>query len=294
MHYLYSKYLENISWNSLSLLSISLPILSSIILSSFTSPAYGFQIDFSDPDGNLTNSETDNLGATMTYRNAITDDLTNLDLVVQVVDSYQPDPDKVNNNGSISQDIGRVNIASSSSTRFKFSIVEPVSGTPYTISTIDFSLIDVDGNDSSNGAKEKAILYSPADYTLVEGTPYLNDNNLGDRVEITATNNSVSNPKSSTMPRISSTEDPINALTTEQEQHAINFKFNNVSEFELSYEVIGGNKSRNFFFTGEVFFDETPSTTSFEPVPLEFSPSLGLLLSGGSLLGIRFLKRRSH
>jgi hypothetical protein len=50
------------------------------------------------------------------------------------------------------------------------------------------------------------------------------------------------------------------------------------------------NQNRNFFFTGEVHFDEANQTASFD-VPFEFSPGLGLLLSGGGFLGIKYLKK---
>lgn len=71
-------------------------------------------------------------------------------------------------------------------------------------------------------------------------------------------------------------------LTQAQEEHAVAFRFNNVSEFEIGYEVIGGsdNNGCNFFFAGDVIFnDTTPQITNFQAVPFEFSPGLGLLLS---------------
>lgn len=277
-----------------SLFKGSLFLSSSLILAFNALPARGVQIDFSNPDGFLTNSHPNNLGATMTYENAITDGSTTLDLLVEVVDSYTED--KLDKNGSISSEIGQINIASSTSTRFKFKLLKANDNTPHTINSIDFFLLDVDGNNSSGGAIEKVTLYSAANYKIVDETPFLTVNDIGDRLEITATNNAVTNPDANTTPNISSNPapNPDYTLTPDQEKHTINFAYSNVSEFELGYEIIGGSKSRNFQFTGEIFFDEPATPVAFPPVPFEFSPSLGLLLSGGSLLGINYLKKKKQ
>ena len=73
---------------------------------------------------------------------------------------------------------------------------------------------------------------------------------------------------------------------------AFKFTFNDVSEFKVAYEVIGGNSTRNFYFAGDIVFNETTQIVAFQPVPFEFSPGLGLLMSGGGLLGIHCLKKK--
>jgi hypothetical protein len=237
MSYLYFKHLKSSCLAPASLVKSILLLSGSLVSIGHALPAWGVQINFGNPIGDLINSDSGNLGKTMTYRNAIADGSTNLDLVVEVVDSYSGDSNK---NGNISNNIGQISIAANSSTRFKFSLVKSNTNNPHTISNIDFSLLDVDGNTGTNGAKEKVTLYSTADYTTVTGTPYLTVDEFGDKVEITATNNSVPNLTASTIPSVSSTVDSTNALTTEQEQHAIRYRYNNVSEFELGYGVIGG------------------------------------------------------
>ena len=175
MNLLYLKQLSGLfAWLLTSPAIASFSVIVTFLL--FSPAVNAIQIDFSDNSsdpiiGDLTNADLDNYGATMIYQNAITDGGTSLDLVVEVTDSYAPyDATK---NGSISGDIGQINIAANSSTKFKFSIVEAGTNIPYAVSNIDFSLLDVDGNNGNNGAVEKVVLYSPADYSLVDGTPYL-------------------------------------------------------------------------------------------------------------------------
>ena len=76
-----------------------------------------------------------------------------------------------------------------------------------------------------------------------------------------------------------------------QQQHAVNFKFYNVSQFDLGYEyTTGGGPGRNFFFAGDVTIQNL--VTTYAAIPFEFSPGLDLLLSGGGLLDIQYLKQR--
>lgn len=247
------------------------------IFASFASPTYGFQLDFSSSTGNLTNGDANGVGATMRFNDVATDNGTSLDLVVTTIDSYQAINTTLN--GTAKTNDGRINIANTTNTTFKFSLVVADSNNLYTASEIKFDLYDVDG---SNNAQEKIILRSTSDYTVADSTP-LTIETFGDRVEFTAPLGTTDNPDDSSV------------LTADQEEHAVSFLFPNTSEFEIGYEVIGGNTSngRNFFFAGDVVFDDTnPETRSFQAVPFEFSPSLGLLLSGASLLGTQFLKKQ--
>jgi hypothetical protein len=175
---------------------------------------------------------------------------------------------------------GQINIRNTTATTFKFSLVAADTNTPFTASEIDFGLYDID---SSPNAQEKLILYSASDYTLPTTTALIKQT-FSDRLELTSPlDQPIANPTDSS------------TLTQVQEEHAVSFRFKNVSEFQIGYEVIGGNSDngRNFFFAGDVVFDNTtPQITSFQAVPFEFSPSLGLLLSGGGLLGIEYLKKR--
>lgn len=243
-------------------------------------PVYGFQLSFSSATGNLTNGDSNGVGATMRFNDVATDNGTSLDLVITTLDSYNP----VNpgNNGSINSNDGQINIRNTTATTFKFSLVEADTNTPFTASEIDFGLYDID---SSTNAQEKVILYSASDYTLSTTTALIKET-FGDRLELTSPlAQPITNPTNSAI------------LNQAQEEHAVSFRFNNVSEFQIGYQVIGGstNVGRNFFFAGDVVFDNTtPQITSFQPVPFEFSPSLGLWLSGGGLLGIKYLKKRKN
>ena len=277
MNYSYSKYLKNLPLASESLPNISLPLLSSVILASFASPAYGFQVDFSNVSGNLTNGDINGIGATMTFTGVDPDN--NVDLIITTLDNY--DSNNPSNNGTINTNDGRINLRNGTSTTFRFSFVETGTTSPFTVSEADIGLYDIDGGSNN---QEKVILYSTSDYTVAETTP-LTIQTFDDRVELTSPSGDIPNPTDSSL------------LSQAQEEHAVNFRFNNVSEFELGYEVIGGRTTsgRNFFFAGDVVFDNTTViTTNFQVVPFEFSPSLGLLLSGGSILGFEYLKRRKQ
>ncbi len=240
-------------------------------------PAYGFQLDLSSATGNLTNGDSSGIGATMRFNDVATENGTTLDLVITTLDSYSPA--NSGNNGKINANDGQINIRNSSATTFKFSLVAADTNNPFTASEIDFGLFDID---SSANAQEKVILYSASNYTLPTTTA-LTKATFSDRLELTSPlGQPIDNPNNST------------TLTQEQEKHAVSFRFNNASEFKIGYQVIGGGNTngRNFFFAGDVVFDDTtPQITSFQTVPFEFSSSLGLLLSGGGLLGIKYLKK---
>ncbi|MDJ0633983.1 MAG: hypothetical protein QNJ34_12405, partial [Xenococcaceae cyanobacterium MO_188.B29] len=137
-----------------------------------------------------------------------------------------------------------------------------------------------------DGSQERIILYSTGEYTLSDPTALTVTETAGENIEFTSPAVAITNPSNS------------DVLDVTQEKHSVSFKFNNISEFDIGYQVVNGSstQNRNFFFAGDVIFDDptlSTSITSFEKVPFEFSPSLGLLLSGGGLLGMRFLKRRA-
>lgn len=264
-------------------------LLSSVILAASTAPAYGIQLDFSTVEGNLTNGDANGKGATMTFEDVATDSETNttLDLVVTTVSNYTtPKPE---NNGLVNGNTGdsdadadgRINITSNTSTTFQFSFVEANTTDSYKVDTVEFGLFDIDG--SLADKQEKVILYTSGDY-VVTASPNETDliiSTFSDRVEFLSPPTPTTNPTDT------------RNLTSEQEQHAVNFVFENVADFQLGFESINGTNSRNFFFAGDVVFNSNIATTDFAAaVPFEFSPGLGLLLSGGSLLGIKRLKRR--
>ena len=277
--------------------------LGSVILISYGCPAYGFQLDFSNIDqspdindnpttNNLSNGNTDGIGATMIYESVAIDNVNGvtLNLIVTTIDSYSGDTTKNGNiNTSSPSADGRINITSGTSTTFKFSLVNAADNSPYVANTLEFGMFDIDGNNNQAGTnprQEKVTLYTSADYTVTDPNNFASIIDDGDRVEILAEDKPVSLPNDSSQ--------LFSTVANPQEQHAVKFKFNNISDFELEYEVIGGNSTRNFYFAGDIFFDELTQTVTFERVPFEFSPSLGLLLSGGGLLGMRFLKRRAN
>ena len=256
--------------------------LSSAIIAT-AAPAYGIQLDFSTVEGNLTNGDANGVGATMTFEDVATDITTNttLDLVVTTLSNYStPNP---GNNGlvnttSLDAD-GQINITADTSTRFQFRFVEANTTNLYTVDTVEFGMFDIDGN---NTRQEKVVLYTSGDYTV---TALPNETDLivstfSDRVEFLSPGTPITNPTET------------QNLTLEQERHAVNFVFENISEFQLGFESINGDNSRNFFFAGDVAFNSNTTTTDFTAVPFEFSPGLGLLVSGGGLLGIKRLKRR--
>ncbi len=283
MKYSSCKSLKNLPFVAESLPNISLPLLSSIIFASFASPAYGVQLDFSDLTGNLSNGDENGIGATMIFNDVASDNETVLDLIITTVDSYEAN--NLNNNRTVNTNEGEINVKKNTGTTFEFQFVEQDTTTPFTVSQLDFGLMDID-----NQGAEKVLLLTSGNYT-VSGSPTptsLDISSLDNRLEFQANStsvNEVSNPTDAT------------SLNAEQEQHSVNFQFNNISEFYLRYEVSSsaGGGGRNFFFAGDVTLDNTnPVTTNFQPVPFEFSPSLGLLLSGGSMLGIKYLKRRKR
>ena len=85
-------------------------------------------------------------------------------------------------------------------------------------------------------------------------------------------------------------------LTDDQERVSGTLLFENTSGFDVAYGTVGGNGNggRTIFFTSNIVFDNGPvTTTGFQPVPFEFSPTLGLLLSGLGMFGLkRFRKQK--
>ncbi|WP_156114210.1 hypothetical protein [Myxosarcina sp. GI1] len=256
-------------------------LLSLMIFASGASPVYGVQLDFSSVTGNLTNGDANGVGATMRYNNVAIDNGTTLDMVITTLNSYNV----VNTsyNGIANGNDGSINLRNGTSTKFKFSFVKTGTDTPFTVSQIDFGVYDIDG--PADG-QEKITLYSTSNYTVTENpATALTIDTFIDRVEFTAPIGEVTNPTDS------------RTLTQQQEQHSVNFRMNNVSEFKLGYEAVNGNSNfgRNIFFAGDVVFDNSTTViTNFQEVPFEFSPGFGLLLSGGSLLGINYLKKRKR
>lgn len=260
-------------------------LLSSVILAASTAPAYGVQLNFANVTGNLSNGDSDNIGATMTYESVADDNGIILDLIVTTLDSYDGDTSKNGNLNTSSESAdGRINITVNTSTKFQFRLVNAADNSPYIADTLEFGLFDIDGqnnNAGTNPRQEQVVLYTPASYTVANPNNFESITVYQDRVEFLSQDELVTNPTDS------------RELSEAQEQHAVNFVFSDVSEFELGFEVFGGNTNRNFFFAGDIVLDDTATTIeSFTAVPFEFSPGLGLLLSGGGLLGIKRLKRR--
>lgn len=274
--------MKNLSCSRLKPTAHKYFLLCSAIISCCVSPAYGFEMTFSAVVGDLTNSDPNNQGATMTFSNVGNDSGTDLDLIITVVDVYQPKrPDF---NGIVPTDIGQINIDNQvGSTTFEFKLVETGTSTPFTVSQVDLGLMDID-----RLGDEIVTLYTSADYTVSSGanpTQLDIDDTFMDRVEFrskSGSNGEVTNPT-----------DGAN-LSAEQQQYSVNFRFYNTSQFYLGYESTynATGNGRNFFFAGDVTLDPTNSVTAYANVPFEFSPGLGLLISGGGLLGINYLKKR--
>ena len=273
--------MQNLSFLGLKRVVHRYFLLSTVILVSCASPAYGVQLTLNDLTGNLTDGDVNGVGATMTFNDVATDNGTTLDLIITTLDSYEAN-NTANNKVVENTDIGQINLRKNTGTTFEFQFVEQDTTTPFTVSQLDFGLMDIDKN-----GIEKVILYTSGDYT-VSGSPTpsnLEISTFADRVEFQANSGStgeVTNPTDGTL------------LSAEQEQHAVNFQFNDISEFQLRYEVGNTGGGRNFFFAGDVTFDETFPVTTYANVPFEFSPGLGLLISGGGLVGIRCLKKRTQ
>jgi hypothetical protein len=248
------------------------------------SPSYGVQLNFNSVTGDLTNGNSNGVGATMRFNDVANDNGTNVDLVITTLNNYQSA--NYNTNGVINSNDGQINILNNTSTTFQFDLVEADTTTPYAVSAFDLGVYDIDGTNAGT-VREILTLYSDNnfDYTLANTTA-LTTQVYGDRVVFTSPlSPQIANPTDSTM------------LTEDQEKHSVSFSFNNTSEFQLGYQVIGGDpiKGRNFFFAGDVVFDDTTTTTNtFQSVPFEFNPSLGLFLSGGTWLGVNYLKRRKN
>jgi hypothetical protein len=248
------------------------------------SPSYGVQLNFSSVTGNLTNGNSNGVGATMRFNDVATDNGTNLDLVITTLDNYQFA--NSDGNGSVNSNDGQINILNRTSTTFKFNLVLADTTTPYTVSAFDFGLYDIDS--AGTGTVLEVLTLSSNNnfnYTLPTTTA-LTTQVYSDRLVFTSPSSSpIANPTNSA------------TLTQEQEEHAVSFSFNNTSEFQLGYEIIGGNPAngRNFFFAGDVVFDNTTTIVStFQSVPLEFTPSLGLFLQRGTWLGVNYLKKRKN
>ena len=273
----YFKYLQNISTNPTTLFSgIFFSIAWLIAFGSI--PAWGFQLDFSGTvTGDLTDVNlSDNVGATMRFAGVDPDD--DIDLLITVLDAYNPNTP--GNNGTVRTNDGRINMPRNSSTTFKFDFVATGTNIPFEVVEADMGFYDIDGGDA-DGSQERITLLTSAEYTVTDATNLTIDSSDPEAVSFTSTPVSVPNPTNS------------NNLSSLQENHAVNFRFNNISEFKLNYEVVGGvnTQNRNFLFAGDVVFTDPTSVAIFEAVPFEFSPSLGLLLSGLSWLGVNYLRR---
>lgn len=277
MNLSYFEYLRHISINSTAIFSnIFLSVACLMIFDAL--PALGFQLDFSGTvTGNLTDTNlTDNIGATMRFEGVDPDN--DIDLLIAVVNAYNPNNPQ--RNGTVLVNDGRINMPRNSSTTFNFSFVETGTNTPFSVFEADMGFYDIDGG-NVDGSQERLTLLTSAEYTVTDASSLTIDTSNPQAVSFTSPAVAVTNPANS------------NNLTTAQENHAASFQFNNISEFEINYEVVGGvnTNNRNFFFAGDVVFTDPTDTVTFEPVPFEFSPSLGLLLSGCSLWVINYLRR---
>ncbi|MDJ0690733.1 MAG: hypothetical protein QNJ41_19760 [Xenococcaceae cyanobacterium MO_188.B32] len=293
MNYLSFRYFKKFSLALASLSKSSLFLSSSLIVAFNAFPANGFQLDFSnivqtldtngDPiDNNLTNGDSNGIGATMRFTGVDPDD--NVDLVITTLDAYLPN--NPGNNGAINTNDARINIPRGSSTTFRFSFFKKDTIEPLTASEVEMGFYDIDGG-SGDGSQERIILYSTGQYTVSDPTALTVIETAGEKVEFTSPALPIKNPDDSAV------------LDSTQEKHSVSFKFNNVSEFDIGYQVVNGSsaQNRNFFFGGDVIFNDpdlSTSITSFEAVPFEFSPGLGLLLSGGGLLGVHCLKKKKQ
>ena len=272
--------MQNLSFLGLKRVLHRYFLLSTVILASGTSPAYGVQLTLNNLTGKLDNGDANGVGATMTFNDVASDNGTVIDLIITTLDSYTAN--NINKNTVVNTNEGQINLLNNTGTTFEFQLVEKDTTTPFTVSQLNFGLMDIDRQ-----GKEKVILYTSGDYT-VSGSPTptnLDISTFADRVEFQAKSGSTGEVKNPTDAEL---------LSAEQEKHAVNFQFNDISEFYMRYEVGSTGGGRNFFFAGDVTFDDTnPVITSVE-VPFEFSPGLGLLLSGGGLVSIRCLKKRKQ
>lgn len=280
MNVLSWKRFKNISFTSAISLKKSLFLTSSIILAFSGLPAYGFQLNLSGAvTGDLTTSDPNdtNIGGTMRFAEVDPDD--SIDLVITTLSDYLPR--NPSNNGSFSTNDARINMPRDSFTNFRFSFVQTGTTNPVVSNEAEIGFYDIDGQSRDN-SRERIILYSTGQYTVSETSQLVFEQVNGGRIQFTSPATAINNPANSS------------SLAATEENYSIKFTFNNVSEFDIGYEIVGGNSAlnRNFFFTGDVVFDDTnPVTESFTAVPFEFSPGLGLLLSGGCLFGIKPLKR---
>ena len=267
--------MQNLSFLGLKRVVHRYFLLSTVILASCVSPAYGVQLDFTNLEGDLTNGDpTTGQGATMKFTDVVPDSGLDLDLIITVVDSYQAN--NTNNNKVVNGNEGQINIKQNTSTTFEFQLVETGTNTPFTVSEVEFGVMDID----RQGA-EIITLYTSANYEVSPNTE-LDIITSMDKVEFKA--------KSTSTPKIDNPTDAT-MLDSTQQQYAANFIFYDISRFYLGYEyTTGGGPGRNYFFAGDVTIDNP--VTMYADVPFEFSPGLGLLLSGGGLLGIRYLKQR--
>lgn len=261
---------------------------SSLVLMGLINPVQAFQLDFTmGTEGNLTNGNADNNGATLRFLNVGTEGGTDLDLLVTVLDTYAG---IANRNGAVSGlDAGQINIQRGTSSRLGFQIVEQGTNTLFTPTNIEFDIYDLDANigrtNSPGDSREFITLLTEADYE-VSNPNTLDITTTADSVNFTSTNiATIDNPTD------------LSDLTSGQEDISVSLQFSNVSEFELilgeDHTTAGEGVNRNIFFTSDLAFTDPTTTTNFTPVPFEFSPTLGLMLSGLGMLGLqRFRKQR--
>ena len=258
---------------------------SSIVLVGMATSVNAFQLDFTGTvTGNLTNDNSDNNGATLRYGSVATDGSTNLDLVVTALDTYTPVNAANNGLDQGGLNAGQINIARGTSNRLGFQFVVAGTDTPFTASSVEFDLYDIDSNGIS---REFVTLSSDSNYEV---------SNSGG-LNITTTNQEVTfSPQAlGEVPNLTNLSSP----TSVQEDVSVSLLFSSVSSFELTFgddapAPLPFSAGRNVFFTSQFVFSDSTIAENFQAeVPFEFSPTLGLLLSGLGNLGLkRFRKQK--
>ena len=256
---------------------------SSMILMGLATSAQAFQLDFTGMvTGDLTNSNSDNNGATLRFGDVATDGETTLDLVITALDTYTL-VNASNNGQAGSLNAGQINIARGTSNRFGFQFVEAGTDTPFSASSVEFDFYDIDSNGVS---REFVTLSTDATYEVSDPGG----------LNITTTDGEVTfTPQAlGEVPNLTNVSNP----TSAQEDVSVSLQFSNISSFELTF---GDDDpvaqpfaaGRNVFFTSQLIFSDPTTTENFQPVPFDFSPTLGLLLSGLGILGVKSFRKQA-
>jgi len=253
---------------------------SSLVLLGMASSANAFQLDFlsvTSVVGNLTNSNSDNNGATLRFVDVGTENGTTLDLLITVTGSYTPRSAASAANNGVAGNAGQISVRSDTTNDFRFEIVETGTSNPFVADEIEFDFFDVEGGNTA----EFVTVSSAADFTLRDNT-VLNVTDDGSSITFLATGGTVPNPTN------------ISNLTNAQERVSGSLLFENTSGFDISYGTVGATGGgRTVFFTSSLVFDNGPvTTTNFQPVPFAFSPTLGLLLSGLGVFGLKKFRKQ--